>query len=29
VLPSRLELKSFAGSGSDAPCANVSFTTFL
>ena len=29
VLPSRLELKSFAGSFSDAPFANVSLTTLL
>src|SRR5690242_10482630 len=29
VLPSRLELNSPRGSGSEAPLANVSFTTFL
>src|SRR5215208_4756125 len=29
VFPSRLELKSFAGSFSDAPLKNVSFTTDL
>src|SRR4051812_1241918 len=29
VLPSRLELNSPAGSASDAPFANVNFTTFL
>ena len=29
TLPSRLELNSPAGSGSDAPLAKVSFTTFL
>jgi hypothetical protein len=29
TLPSRLELNSFAGSGSAAPRANVSFTTAL
>src|SRR3954471_8266827 len=29
TLPSRLELKSFAGSFSEAPLANVSFTTLL
>src|SRR3954453_8241971 len=29
VLPSRLELKRPDGSGSDAPFANVIFTTFL
>jgi hypothetical protein len=29
TLPSRLEVKSFAGSGSDAPLAKVSFTLSL
>src|SRR5437867_32223 len=29
VFPSRLELKRWAGSFSDAPLENVSFTTFL
>jgi hypothetical protein len=29
VLPSRLELNSFEGSSSEAPLANVIFTTLL